>query len=82
VFLLCLAGAGWHLFRLLLRGDTSQLAVAQAGLSLWAILLIGGLTITVIDQRAVIRCLAWAVALLMYCVWLYSREQTSRQIEP
>jgi O-antigen ligase len=76
VFLLYLAGAGWHLCRLLLRGDNSQMAIAQAGLALWAILLIGGLTITVIDQRAVIRFLVWALALLMYCLWLHGRETT------
>jgi O-antigen ligase len=84
IFLLCLAGAGWQLCRLLLRGDAAQIAIAQAGLALWAILLIGGLTITVIDQRAVIRFLVWAVALLMYCVWWYGREQAllREQAEP
>jgi O-antigen ligase len=79
VFLLCLVGAGWYLSSWLLRGDSSRTAVAQVGLSLVAIIAIGGLTITVIDQRDVIRFLGWVLALLLYCVWLCGKESGTRQ---
>jgi O-antigen ligase len=74
VFLVCLAWAGWHFFRLLLRGDIFQLSVAQVGLPLIIIIAVGGLTITVIDQRAVIRFLSWILAVLMYGLWVSSQN--------
>lgn len=80
VFLLCLAGAAWYFSDLLLRGNSSQVAVAQVGLSLVAIIAVGGLTITVIDQRAVIRFLGWILALLLYCIWLCGKESAAGQI--
>lgn len=77
VFVLSLAVAGWYFSGMLLRGDASRIAVAQVGLALVAIIAIGGLTITVIDQRAVIRFLGWILALLLYCIWLCGKERAT-----
>ena len=79
VFLLCLLGASWHFSRWLLFGNTSQMVIAHVGLSLITIVAVGGLTITVIDQRAVIRFLGWILAVLMYCVWQYGNENSARK---
>lgn len=70
-FIFCLAAAGWYFFRWLVYGDSSQRAIAHVGLTLVVIIAIGGLTITVIDQRAVIRFITWILALLLYCVWMF-----------
>ncbi|HEX5055852.1 MAG TPA: O-antigen ligase family protein [Gammaproteobacteria bacterium] len=78
-FLLCLAGAVWRFLRWLVRGDPSRLAIAQVGLSLVTMIAIGGMTITVIDQRAVIRFLGWILALLLYCIWLNGKERKAAQ---
>jgi O-antigen ligase len=77
IFLVCLTGAGWYFSRRLLSGNKFQLASSQVGLSLIIIIAVGGLTITVIDQRAVIRFLSWILALLMYCLWLDGKEDCS-----
>lgn len=79
LFLLCLVGAGWYFFRLLLRGNHSQVAVAHVGLSLVITIAVGGLTITFIDQRAVIRLLVWIVAVLIYSVWLLEKDRPVRK---
>jgi O-antigen ligase len=80
VFLACLALAGWYFFRLLLYGDASRVAVGHVGLSLITVVAVSGLTITVIDQRAVIRFLVWIAALLMYCAWLCGKERTTGEL--
>lgn len=83
VFLFCLAGAGWCFAGWLWRGDASRLAVAHVGLSLVVVVAVAGLTITIVDQRAVIRFLGWSLAVLIYCAWScesdtsYKRQGTS-----
>jgi O-antigen ligase len=77
VFLLCLAGIGVYFFKWLFWGNPFQVPVGYIGLSLFIIVAVGGLTITVIDQRAVIRFLSWILALLMYCVWFCKKEKLS-----
>lgn len=80
VFLMCLSLASWYFFRLLLYGGVSGVAVGHVGLSLTAVVAVSGLTITVIDERAVIRFLVWIVALLMYCAWLCGKERTAGKV--
>lgn len=77
IFLMCLSLAGWYFFRLLLHDDASRVAVGHVGLCLITVVVVGGLTITVVDQRAVIRFLAWIAALLVYCAWLCGKERTA-----
>ena len=79
IFLLYLGGVGFYFSKWLLRGDRVQVSIAQVGLSLVTIIAIGGLTITVIDQRDVIRFIGWNLAVLMYCVWQYSQERPARE---
>lgn len=75
VFLFCLLGSSWYFTGWLWRGDTSRIAVAHVGLSLVIVVAVGGLTITVVDERAVIRFLGWSLAVLIYCVWLCGKQE-------
>jgi len=58
-----------YLLATLRRGDPRQKASAQVGLSLIIVLAIGGLTITMVDQRAMIRFLSVMASLALYLAW-------------
>jgi O-antigen ligase len=73
-FLLGLTWMSGYFLKLLLHGDRNQVSIAQIGLSLVTIIAVAGLTISIIDQRDVIRFLGWILAVLMYCVWLLEIE--------
>lgn len=58
-----------HLLGLLRRGTGGEIFAAQFGLSLILVVAIGGLSITMIDQRPMIRFLVVISALVLYALW-------------
>lgn len=79
-FFVCLTWMGWYFVKLLLLGDQDHVAIAQVGLSLITVVTVAGLTISVVDQRDVIRFFGWILAVLMYCVWLCGNRDHSEKI--
>jgi O-antigen ligase len=80
VYLSLLAGVGLYFFKWLFFGGPSQVLVGYTGLCLVIVVAVGGLTITVIDQRDVIRFLGWISAFLIYCVWLCKEKNLSENM--
>jgi O-antigen ligase len=58
-----------YLFGRVVRGTGSEIFAAQIGLSLVLVVAIGGLSITMIDQRPMIRFLVVISALTLYALW-------------
>jgi len=58
-----------YLLGLLVRGKGSEIFAAHIGLSLILVVAIGGLSITMIDQRPMIRFLVVITALVLYALW-------------
>jgi O-antigen ligase len=59
-----------YLLWLLFRGTGGEVFAAQIGLSLVLVVVIGGFSITMIDQRSMIRFLVVISALVLYALWV------------
>jgi O-antigen ligase len=67
-----------YLIALLTFGERRQIAGAQLGLSLLIVLAVSGLSITMIDQRAMIRFISVMSAIALYAVWETQRASPQR----
>ena len=67
-----------YLIALLTFGERRQIAGAQLGLSLLIVLAVSGLSITMIDQRIMIRFISVVSAISLYAVWETQRSSPPR----
>jgi O-antigen ligase len=67
-----------YLIALLTFGERRQIAGAQLALSLLIVLAVSGLSITMIDQRAMIRFISVMSAIALYAVWETRRSSPPR----
>jgi O-antigen ligase len=67
-----------YLIALLTFGERRQIAGAQLGLSLLIVLAVSGLSITMIDQRIMIRFISVVSAIALYAVWETQRSSPPR----
>ena len=67
-----------YLIALLTFGERRQIAGAQLGLSLLIVLAVSGLSITMIDQRIMIRFISVVSAIALYAIWETQRSSPPR----
>jgi O-antigen ligase len=67
-----------YLLVALARGDARAVGSAYVGLTLIIVLAVGGLSITMIDQRAMIRFISVMSAIALYAVWETRRSSPPR----
>jgi O-antigen ligase len=67
-----------YLLVALARGDARTVGSAYAGLTLIIVLAVSGLSITMIDQRAMIRFISVVSAIALYAVWETQRSSPPR----